>query len=108
MSRLSDLVHELIYQYPTGISTHSPCAAGCGQLARGGHVCRSCVEGQLRELGVSKSKISALKSWLRTLQELDGSPELREARLHIDRLRESITQTRLKGMVVARRDNREE
>lgn len=30
MSRLSDLVHELIYQYPPGISTHSPCAAGCG------------------------------------------------------------------------------
>ena len=92
MSRVTDLVSELIYQYPTGITTHAPCAAGCGKFARGGHMCRECLQAELLTLGVDKNKIVSLTVWLETLQALENSQAIRYARYHVIRLRDSITE----------------
>ena len=83
MSRVTELVSELVYQYPTGITTHAPCAAGCGKFARGGHMCRECVQQEMLALGVSKRKVSALVEVLHKYQRLDADGTMRDARLAV-------------------------
>jgi hypothetical protein len=91
MNRILDLTNELIYQYPTGITTHGPCANGCGNMARGGGVCKACVQQEMLALGVSKRKVSALVEALVTVQDLDDDDILRDARLAVMDAKADIT-----------------
>ena len=47
MKHLHKLISDLRYQYPTGVTTYTPCANGCGRSARGGLTCSQCLEAEL-------------------------------------------------------------
>ena len=91
MSRILDLTNELIYQYPTGITTHGPCANGCGNMARGGGVCKVCLKKELLALGVPKRKVLSLVASLVRVQDLDADAAMRDARLAVMNAKASIT-----------------
>ena len=83
MNRILELTNELIYQYPTGITTHGPCANGCGSMARGARRCKACVQQEMLALGVPKRKVLALVEALVTVQDLDADDTMRDARLAV-------------------------
>lgn len=48
---LNQLLHDIGYQFPGGVTTFSGCANGaCDNMARGGHLCVECLEKCLAEL----------------------------------------------------------
>lgn len=91
MSRILDLTNELIYQYPTGITTHGPCANGCGNMARGARLCKVCVQQELLALGVPKRKVAALVAALVLVQDLDADDIMRDARMAVMDAKADIT-----------------
>ena len=44
------LLHDLSYQFPNGVTTFSACINGCGEGARGGQECPDCLTKKLGEL----------------------------------------------------------
>ena len=44
------LLHDMSYQFPNGVTTFSACINGCGEAARGGQECPDCLTKKLGKL----------------------------------------------------------
>jgi len=50
IDKTRELLNDLNYQFPNGVTTFSACRNGCGEGARGGQECPDCLTKQLGEL----------------------------------------------------------
>ena len=54
MKKLNDLLADIYYQLPIGVTTWGMCDNNCGNSARGCRVCISCLEKELADIVGSK------------------------------------------------------
>ena len=48
-TKVKDLLYNLQYQFPSGVTTFSACDNECGEGARGGRECPGCITRELAE-----------------------------------------------------------
>lgn len=65
---MSDLLHDLMRQYPLGVTTFASCSQGCGGSARGGAACGECLQAELGRRGVPAKLINDLTTACRQMQ----------------------------------------
>lgn len=50
MNKIQQLISDLKYQHPAGVTTYGACANECGELARGDRSCHICISAELTKL----------------------------------------------------------